>query len=312
MNPSTMLRTGLPPDFVSTIRNTFKGDGHRFLANLPALVDEAVRRWGLTDIQPVTNLSYNFVCYALSRAAKQYSRSVVLKIGVPRDELTSEMAALRLFNGEGAVELIDCDEAKGFLLLERLQPGIMLSTLKDDEEATRIGANVMLKIQRPAPQDNGVFIKLSDWFDGFKRLRKYFDGGTGPFNKTLVERAERSVRDFFAEDYAPTLMHGDFHHFNILSSERGWVVIDPKGVIGPAGYEVGPFLLNPWEEPLNGSRFRAQAKKRLYILSERLGMEREHIREWGIAHAVLSAWWGIEDNTGWEYSMACAEMLCLV
>jgi streptomycin 6-kinase len=300
MNPSTML----PSNFISTIRNAYKEAGDKFLANLPALVDEAARRWNLTDIRPVSNLSYNFVCYALS----SNSQNVVLKIGVPNNELTSEMAALRLFNGEGAVQLIDCDAAKGFLLLERLQPGIMLSTLKDDEEATRIAADVMLKIRRHAPQDD-VFIKLSDWFDGFKRLRKYFDGGTGPFDRTLVERAEQSVKDFFAEDYVPMLIHGDFHHFNILSSERGWAVIDPKGVIGPAGYEVGPFLLNPWEEPLNESRFRAQAKKRIYILAEHLGMERERIREWGIAHAVLSAWWGIEDNTGWEYSMACAEVL---
>lgn len=298
----------LPSDFISTIRNAYKEAGDKFLADLPALVDEAARRWNLTDIRPVSNLSYNFVCYALS----SNSQNVVLKIGVPNNELTSEMAALRLFNGEGAVQLLDCDKANGFLLLERLQPGSMLSTLKNDEEATHIAADVMLKIQRPAPQDDDVFIKLSDWFDGFKRLRKYSDGGTGPFNKTLVERAERSVLDFFAEDYAPTLMHGDFHHYNILLSERGWVIIDPKGVIGPAGYEVGPFLMNPLEE-ISALRLRSgrgiRAKKRIDILSERLGMDRERIREWGIAHAVLSAWWGIEDNTGWEYSMACAEVL---
>lgn len=314
----------LPPAFVSTIRSTFKKAGDKFLANLPALMDDAIQRWDLTDIQPVPNLSYNFVCYARRPSTASFAtnaqfsaQDVVLKIGVPHNELTSEMAALRLFNGDGAVQLLDCDEANGLLLLERLQPGTMLSTLEDDEEATHIAVDVMLKIRRPAPQEK-VLIKLSDWFKGFKRLRKRFNGGTGPFNKTLVERAEQSVRDFFAEDYVPMLMHGDFHHYNILSSERGWVVIDPKGVIGPAGYEVGPFLLNPWEGPQSGSRLalntaeglRIQAK-RLHILSEHLGMEREHIREWGIAHAVLSAWWDFEDNMAWEYSMGCAEMLCL-
>jgi hypothetical protein len=40
-----------------------------------------------------------------------------------------------------------------------------------------------------------------------------------------------------------------------------------------------------------------------------LGFEREHIRDWGLAHAVLSTWWGIEDHTGWEYSLAFAEMI---
>jgi streptomycin 6-kinase len=104
-------------------------------------------------------------------------------------------------------------------------------------------------------------------------------------------------------------MHGDFHHFNILSSERGWLVIDPKGVIGPAGYEAGPLLMNPWGDLLNGRNHRLLTERRIDILHERLGFERERIREWGLAHAILSAWWGIEDNTGWEYSLAFAEMI---
>jgi streptomycin 6-kinase len=104
-------------------------------------------------------------------------------------------------------------------------------------------------------------------------------------------------------------MHGDFHHFNILSSERGWLVIDPKGVIGPACYELGPFLMNPWGDLLSGNHYRRLTRRRIDILYEHLGFERERIREWGVAHAVLSAWWGIEDNTGWEYSLAFAEML---
>ena len=104
-------------------------------------------------------------------------------------------------------------------------------------------------------------------------------------------------------------MHGDFHHFNILSSERGWLIIDPKGVIGPAGYEVGPFLINPWGDLLSGNNYREMTKRRIDILHERLGFERERIREWGLAHAVLSAWWSIEDHTDWEYALAFAEMI---
>jgi len=66
-----------------------------------------------------------------------------------------------------------------------------------------------------------------------------FNGGTGPLNSKLVERAEQSAKDFFAENHMPVLMHGDFHHFNVLSSERGWLVIDPKGVIVPQALRWG-------------------------------------------------------------------------
>jgi streptomycin 6-kinase len=296
----------LPPDFIHTIENTYGEDGKQLIAKLPALIKEVSTRWGLTNVWPVPNLSYNFVAFANCDGDK-----VVLKIGVPNRELTSEMAALRLFHGKGACRLIDCDEERGFLLLERLQPGEMLSTMEDDEEATHIAAELMLKIWRPIENVtlSDKFIRLSDWFDGLKRLRAMFNGGTGPLNEKLVARAEQSVRDFFAENHKPVLMHGDFHHSNLLLSERGWLVIDPKGVIGPAGYEVGPLLINPWGDLLSGINYQRITKRRIDILHERLGFERERIREWGLAHAVISAWWGIEDNTGWEYAMSFAEMI---
>ncbi len=327
----------LPIDFISTIKNTFGEDGEQFLANLPALIDEASARWGLTNIQPVENLSYNFVAYANLTSPPapllKGEGSVVLKIGVPRDELASEIAALRLFNGEGACQLIDADEERGFLLLERLSPGVMLSTLADDDEATHIAAEVMKRIWRPKEhvtlsgakslRDDGrdpsgreaslsvthaKFIQLPDWFDQLQGVHEMVEGGTSPFDEKLVERVERSTKEFFAENHQPVLMHGDFHHYNILSSERGWLVIDPKGVIGPACYEVGPLMMNPWGELPRGINFKVRMKRRIDILHEHLGFERERIREWSLAHAILSAWWDYP-NLHWEYSMEVAELI---
>ena len=313
----------LPPEFIAIITNTYGEDGEYLIANLPALIEEASQRWGLTNVQPVPNLSYNFVAFANREAT-----DVVLKIGVPRNGLTSEIATLRLFNGEGACQLIEADEEKGFLLLERLKPGLMLSTLEDDEEATHIAAEVMKQIWRPLEsasllsnlQEHTLrgtpapavqsFIQISDWFDGLKDLRAMFDGGTGPLDERLVARTEQSVKDFLVENHMPVLMHGDFHHFNILSSERGWLVIDPKGVIGPVGYEVGPLMINPWGSFSEGISNRL-ILRRIDILHEHLGWERARILEWSLAHAVLSAWWGIEDNTGWEYALNFARMIAV-
>ena len=296
-------RMNLPSEFVSNIEDVFGETGRQFLANLPALIDEASQRWGLTDVQPSPELSYNFVAFA-----KRGDEQVVLKMGVPNGDMESEIAALRLFGGEGACNLIDYDEEKSWMLLERLKPGVMLSTLENDEEATNIAADVMQRIWRPVPE-NDVFIRLADWFDGLKELRAMFNGGTGPLNEKMVERVERSVKDFFAENHKPVLMHGDFHHYNILSSERGWLVIDPKGVIGPACYEVGPFLINPWGDLLTGNDYRGMTKRRIDILHEHLGFERERIHEWGLAHAILSAWWSIEDQGIGIMQLAFAEMI---
>lgn len=313
----------LPPDFIKTIQNVSGEEGREWLTQLPDLSAHASERWGLTEMQSVPNLSYNFVAFAkrenvtLSEAkglapSSVTSQDVVLKIGVPNNELKSEMAALGLFNGNGACQILDCDEERGFFLLERLKPGTMLSELEDDDERTHIAVEVMQKLWReiPTARDGSLssqFIKLSDWFDGLKKIRPHFDGGTGPFPKELLEHLESFLPELFA-DKNIKLMHGDFHHFNILKSERGWLAIDPKGVIGPVGYEIGPLMLNPRRSHTDWSRFKLQTERRIRILSERLGWEREKIIKWATAHAVLSAWWDFQDGMNWEYSMYCAKI----
>jgi streptomycin 6-kinase len=299
----------LPTDFIQNMRDVFGEKGTRFVTDLPALINKFSDKWGLSDVQPVSNLSFNFVAFA-----RRGAQDVALKLGVPRDELGSEMAALQLYNGMGACDLLEHDEQQGALLLERLHPGTMLSEVEDDDERTHIAADVMMKLWRDVPKDPGgsnlidKFIKLSDWFEALKRIRPHFNGDMGPFPREIVERVEALLPELFA-DPDIKLMHGDFHHFNILSSDRGWLVIDPKGVIGPAGYEVGPFMINPWNSILDARQFKVQAERRVGILSEHLGWERRVIINWSVAHAVLSAWWNIEDGMEDEYSLRCIQLL---
>jgi len=308
----------LPDSFIKTFTSAFKKDGEAFLAVLPSLIDEASKRWGLSNVIPVSNLSFYFVAFA-----KRGSEDVILKMGVPNLEFSSEMAALKLFNGNGACQLIDCDEKHGFLLLERLTPGTMLAEIENDDERTHIAADVMQRLWKPLETleldsllfNSGQqaarlqkFIKLSDWFDELKTVRPKFDGGTGPFPKEIFERVESFLPELFA-DKDIKLIHGDFHHFNILKSEeRGWLIIDPKGVIGPAGYEVGPLMINPWGSLSDGISFKVQTERRIDIFRERLDWERENLIRWSLAHSVLSAWWDFESGLDWEYSMNCARV----
>jgi streptomycin 6-kinase len=309
----------LPESFLTTIRTAFHQDGEAYLAVLPDLIEEARQRWGLTDITPVENLSFNYVAYALrpakspkgersDRQGAQSKGEVVLKIGVPHRELFSEMAALRLFNGEGCVRMLEVDESRGMFLLERVRPGAMLVTLEDDDQRTHIAVDVMTKLWREAPE--GLpFIPLTTWFDALKKLRPAFGGGTGPFPEKIVSRVEQTLPRLYAESSPPCLIHGDFHHFNVLSSGDGWIAIDPKGVVGHPEYEIGPLLVNPWFSLVNGSSPKRQTERRLDILSERLGFPRQRLLDWAVCFAVLSAWWDTQpDGTGGEYSLGCAEL----
>jgi streptomycin 6-kinase len=281
----------LPPTLINNVTMAFGDSGRNFLADLPQLLTTAEKRWNLKLGEPF-QLSYNYVCPVI----RSDGTDAVLKIGVPNRELTSEINTLRVYNGQGACRLFEADPETGMLLLEHLHPGTMLADLDDDDRATEIAAQVLQAVQRPVPGQDG-FLNLHEWFDDLKNLRSRFGGGTGPFPPKSVEIVDGLLVDLFADDPVPVLLHGDFHHFNILLSERGWLVIDPKGVLGPAEYDVGPLLMNPWREIPDEREGIRRTQRRLAVLAERLGFDLQRMGAWAVCHSLLSAWWDM-DNVG--------------
>ena len=297
------MNLNLPPIFVKNITQAFPNSAD-WLAELPSILAAASRRWDLTLGEPFL-LSYNYVC----AAERADGTPAVLKIGVPNHELTSEINTLRVYDGQGACRLLEADAEAGMLLLERLKPGTMLTTLEDDEKATEIAADVMGNIQRPMPEGEG-FLSLRGWFDELKKLRPRFGGGTGPFPERTVGIVEGLLGELFAEDRPQVLLHGDFHHFNILLSERGWLVIDPKGVAGAAEYEAGPLLTNPWDKMPEEAEAIRRTRRRIAILVERLGFDRQRLWAWAVCHSLLSSFWDMTENgSGGEYSRTWTEIL---
>ena len=257
---------------------------------------------------PFSPLSYNYAAPAEGPGGAR----LVLKVGVPVRELLTEAEALRVFDGRGAARLVQADAGVGALLLERLEPGTPLLSLceSDDGAATSAAASVMRKLWRPAPAAHS-FPTVADWGRGFLRLRERFGGGTGPLPRGLVEEAESLFAELLESSAEPVLLHGDLHHGNVLAAARDrWLAIDPKGLVGEPAYEVGALLRNPlpqlfrWPQPVRAS------ERRIARLSEELGIERARVRGWGVAQAVLSAWWTFEDAGEYdEPGLAVAEIL---
>ena len=306
---------GLPDHFVGIIQGLYGERGLEWLEGLPALVAAFERRWSIKVLPHFENLSYNYLAPAL-RADD--GRELVLKLGVPNRELLTEIEALVRFEGQGCVGLLAADREQGALLLERLQPGMPLSALKDDAQATSIAAGVMRRLWRPLGPEH-PFPSVANWAAGLGRLRKRFGGTSGPLPETLVSRAECLYCELLDSMDEPVLLHGDLHHENILAVDggpsrevgrRAWLAIDPKGLAGEPAYETGALLRNPWPQLLCMSHPDRILARRVDQLSAELGFDRERIVGWGLAQAVLSAWWCIEDNThSWEFPIACAELL---
>ena len=301
------MKVMIPEAFIRTIEGGWGQAGRDWLERLPGLVELCAQRWSLSVEGTFAELSYNYVL----RVRRADGSRAVLKLGVPEVELSSEMAALQFYAGRGCACLYESNAELGALLIERLEPGEMLASLEDDDRATLIAAGVMERLWRPATADWQGSLSVAGWARGLQRLRDQFGGGSGPLPEALVGRAEGLFGELLASAGEPYLLHGDLHHFNILRAQReAWLAIDPKGVLGEPAYELGAFLYNPQPDFPWRSDLGKVLARRVALLCERLGLDRQRVLGYGVAQAVLSACWDIEGNVPrWEGMIRVAEEL---
>ncbi len=219
-------------------------------------------------------------------------RRVVLKLTKWANDEQHSGAVLRAFGDEGAVQVYESEI--GAVLLERLEPGEELVSLVRrgaDDEATTILAQVIAKLANHTPPAECPTV--TDWGRSFDR---YVQSGDQQIPEGLVREAHVVYNNLAASQRTTMLLHGDLQHYNVLfDRERGWVAIDPKGVVGELEYEVGALLRNPGEL---SELFTNQAtiERRLNILTTLLPLDHTRALEWAFAQAVLSAVWTVEDE----------------
>ncbi len=218
---------------------------------------------------------------------------VVLKLTTRADDELNSGKVLRAYGGNGAVRVLESDV--GVVLLERLEPGEQLVNVVrrgDDDEATNILADVIEKLAHHAPPVECPTV--ADWGRGFDRYMQRRSCSNIP--DELVCEAQLMYNDLAASQQTTMLLHGDLQHYNVLfDNDRGWVAIDPKGVVGELEYEAGALLRNPVEQPELFAN-PATIERRLHILTSRLPLDHSRIVRWAFAQAILSAIWDVEDG----------------
>jgi streptomycin 6-kinase len=292
-----------PADISCRIVEAFGNDAGVWLETAPALAEELVEEWNLQPEATVWG-NYSFVIPA---------GDFVLKLLPPSEELDRQIAALLAWHGNGVARLENFDIERGAMLIERARPGIELTGLFHegrDEEATAITCELMPRL---AVETDYPFPTAADRAADLARLRKRFNGKTGPFPEHLVDAAENLFTELIASQGEQVLIHGDLHHENILSAQREpWLAIDPHGLIAEREFETYALLLNP-DGIAKNPDLKAISRRRIDQMSDHLGFDPERIRGWGIACAVLSAWWSFDGHgSGYEDALAIAEALLAV
>ncbi|MCM3409681.1 aminoglycoside phosphotransferase family protein [Metabacillus litoralis] len=282
----------LQKHFVQTVKKYFKEQGKAWLKNLPKVIHYCEQRWSIKIKDPYP-LSINYVAPAITKESE-----LVVKICIPEEGYFSELEALQLFGKEKKkmVQLIDCDKEHGILLLEKLSPGYTLAEVEDDEESCRIAASVLKNLIFPSP----VHSRIGTTKDREENLREIVNNhkkGIGPISQQTLEKALGIFTYLNATAKQHFLLHGDFHHYNILAcQEREWVAIDPKGLIGEIEYDLIQFLLNK----LPDQRMYEVIEKRVDIFTKELNLNKKRLLLWGYCHTVLATSWTVKNDETYD------------
>ena len=276
------------------IINLYGETGKQWLDDLPRLITQVEATYGLSNLKPVNNLSYNYVLSGL-----QGPQQIILKLGLDIDGFKREATALMAFEGSGVVQVFS--ENTGLLLLERAVPGVSLKSHfpEKDDEAISITANVIKRLHKAPIPSHHPFPHVQDWL-------AVLDSDLKIPAQTLQKA--RELRDQLLKTAASdVLLHGDLHHDNILQNGNDWVVIDPKGVIGEPAYEVAAFIRNPMPELLTHDNSPNIIHNRITRFAELLELPSQRILDWCFVQAVLSWVWAIEDDCDDAYSKNLTE-----
>jgi streptomycin 6-kinase len=258
-------------------------------------LDLYLRRWRLTPEGEPFETLFSRLCFV--RGAEG---PAVLKLLKPGSDETAGAAMLGYYGGEGAVRLLRAEGAA--LLVERATGSRSLTAMAragDDIGATAIlaAATQRLLMPRAAPPPPGL-----------EPLEQRF--------APLLQSTDRELQTpatvahaLLAAPLDRAVLHGDLHHENLLDGgSRGWLAIDPKGVLGERSYEAANILCNPSSASafvLRPERFLWQAKH----FSDSLQVDSQRMLGFALAHAGLAVCWSIMDGTDPGHWRACTALL---
>lgn len=280
-------------DFRNKIVNLRGELGKKWLEDLPEIIKHYENLWNL-KVFPPFQLSYNYVAPVITSDGKH----AVLKISFPNnDEFETEIEALKFYDGKAAIKILKEGLEKGAVLLEKAEPGQRARDIKSETEQIHIVSEVIKKLHKPIRKHLTFSFKIiSDWAKAFDRYKEKYSLSSGPVPKWMFDKAEAIFNEYPKDNKEQVLLHGDLHNDNILSSQRGWLIIDPKGIIGEREFELGAFLRNPIYDYPKGSDYKKLETQRIIQFSEELRFEKERILNWAFACAVISLLWFLEDE----------------
>lgn len=266
-------------------------------------LSHAMIRWSLTKSTPIADTPGS----ALFKVEQNGRNFAVLKILKPVAAEAERRGAelMNWYGGNGAATIFDIHGDTIFM--EWLDGGTLGDAVRagHDDQATIAICSLTASLHGPRPGAP----------ENLLPLRAHFQ----PLFDTDIRAWPHTARDLFARASGITLklfdrpsaqipLHGDLHHDNILSADRGWLAIDPKGLLGDPLYDLANIFRNPVGMPdLVKDPRRIQAL--LDAFADRLGYDRKRMLGWAAAHSALSACWNLAAGKSIAVDLAALPLL---
>ncbi len=261
-----------------------QANAQTWLSALPAVVAELALKWNLEVGDAYPNCGVAYVA-----PATQQGLPVVLKVRWPHEECRYEADALKIWDGNGAVQLLATEAKHHALLLERCEPGEYLAGAQVEDP---IGAMIEL-LPRLCQVATAPFKTLrNEAIDWQSTLYSRWQASGASCNKALIDSAYTLSGELAHSQGAQVLVHQDLHGHNVLASTRTsnqtstqtqWLAIDPKPLVGEREFALSPIIRS-----LEFGATQADVLYRLDRLTDALSLDRERACGWAIVQSI--AW----------------------
>jgi streptomycin 6-kinase len=250
-------------------------------------------RWDLVpDGEPITTSS------SLLLAVRHNGMPAMLKIA-REDEERRGGALMAWWDGDGAARVL-AQHGPALLLERATGPRSLAAMVADgqDDEASHILCEVAMRLHAPRAGPPPELVPLTRWFEALAPAARTYGG--------LLAQADSAAQSLLADPRDVVVLHGDIHHGNVLDGgKRGWLAIDPKGLLGERTFDVVNILRNPdAAAALTPARFDHQVE----VLADAASLERRRLLDWTLAFAGLSAAWHLADGTPADLDFAVAHL----
>lgn len=215
------------------------------------------------------------------------NKKAMLKIFMVEEEKRGAKLMI-WWNGIGAVKVFEYDNDA--ILMQRIPDNSLLTTMavnNRDDEATQIICNVA-NLLHSCKKNESIpgLIPLENWFgDLFLFADKFGE---------VFRKCAHIAKGLLKNQQDIVALHGDLHHGNILhSTHRGWLAIDPKGIIGERTFDYVNILCNPNAEV---ALKKGRLSRQLEIISREAAISFDTLLKWTAAWSGLSAIWSLNDG----------------